>query len=120
MLHSLASVIVVVVLITIITPGFLIAGVFISAIYTAIGIFYLRSSRELKRLESIMRSPLYQHFGETLAGITTIRAFGDERRFVRENLTKIDEYNRPYIYLWVCLLPECWETCIYSWYLSSS
>ncbi|KAK6362145.1 hypothetical protein TWF730_005842 [Orbilia blumenaviensis] len=101
MIHSLASVVSIVVLITIITPGFLFAGVLISILYWLIGMFYLRASRDLKRLESIQRSPLYQHFGETLAGITTIRAYGDERRFVRENLNKIDLANRPFFYLWV-------------------
>lgn len=101
MIHSLASVIAIVVLITVITPGFLFAGVIISILYWLIGMFYLRASRDLKRLESIQRSPLYQHFGETLAGITTIRAYGDERRFVRENLHKIDNANRPFFYLWV-------------------
>ncbi|KAJ6264876.1 hypothetical protein Dda_1029 [Drechslerella dactyloides] len=101
MVHSLASVITIVVLISVITPGFLLAGVVITGLYWIIGMFYLRASRDLKRLEAVQRSPLYQHFGETLAGITTIRAYGDERRFVRDNLAKIDSHNRPFFYLWV-------------------
>ncbi|KAF3925946.1 hypothetical protein ABW20_dc0106339 [Dactylellina cionopaga] len=101
MIHCLASVVAIVVLISAITPGFLIAGILISIVYWLIGTFYLRASRDLKRLESIQRSPLYQHFGETLAGITTIRAYGDERRFVRDSLTKTDNANRPFFYLWV-------------------
>ncbi|KAF1998900.1 hypothetical protein P154DRAFT_241162 [Amniculicola lignicola CBS 123094] len=98
--HCLASIITIVILISIITPGFLIAGLFITILYTAIGRFYLSSSRDLKRLESVHRSPLYQQFGETLSGMTTIRAYGDERRFIRENLAKINTQHRPFIYLW--------------------
>lgn len=98
--HCLASIITIVILISIITPGFLIAGAFITVLYAAIGRFYLSSSRDLKRLESVHRSPLYQQFGETLSGMTTIRAYGDERRFVRENLSKINTQHRPFIYLW--------------------
>ncbi|KAF2008841.1 P-loop containing nucleoside triphosphate hydrolase protein [Aaosphaeria arxii CBS 175.79] len=98
--HCLASIITIVILISIITPGFLIAGAFITILYAAIGRFYLSSSRDLKRLESVHRSPLYQQFGETLSGMTTIRAYGDERRFIRENLTKINTQHRPFIYLW--------------------
>ncbi|KAH8821639.1 hypothetical protein F5884DRAFT_660859 [Xylogone sp. PMI_703] len=89
-----------VVLISTITPGFLIAAVFISALYFFVGKFYLRSSRDLKRLESVQRSPLFQQFGETLSGITTIRAYGAERRFIMDNMAKVNTYNRPYIYLW--------------------
>ena len=47
------AIVVTIALITAITPGFLIAGIFISAIYFFIGKFYLRSSRDLKRLESV-------------------------------------------------------------------
>ncbi len=99
-LGCLASVITIVVLISVITPGFLIAAIFITAIYFAIGKFYLASSVNLKRLESVLRSPLYQQFGETLSGVTTIRAYGDERRFIRDNQHRVDTHNRPYIYLW--------------------
>ncbi|RDW35808.1 P-loop containing nucleoside triphosphate hydrolase protein [Yarrowia lipolytica] len=90
-----------VVLITMITPSFLFFGIIIAGIYLAIGIFYLTTSRELKRLDSTTKSPIYQHFGETLVGVTTIRAYGDEPRFVRDNLEKVDTNNRPFFYLWV-------------------
>jgi len=98
--HCLASIITIVILISVITPGFLIAGAFISILYFLIGKFYINSSRDLKRLESLQRSPLYQQFGETLSGMTTIRAYSDERRFIRENYAKINTHNRPFIYLW--------------------
>ncbi|KAJ5176909.1 ABC transporter 7 [Penicillium canariense] len=100
MIHSLASVIMIVILISAITPGFLIAGVFITLVYTALGAVYLNSSRDLKRLESVQRSPLYQQFGETLNGIVTIRAYGDGPRFIVDNHRRINAYNRPHIYLW--------------------
>lgn len=96
------GIVVTVVLIASITPGFLIAGIFITAAYWVVGSFYLRASRDLKRLESVQRSPLFQQFGETLSGMTTIRAYGDERRFIRENLHKINTQSRPFLYLWAC------------------
>ncbi|ORY16095.1 ABC transporter type 1, transmembrane domain-containing protein [Clohesyomyces aquaticus] len=99
-IHCLASIITIVILISVITPGFLIAGTFITILYVLIGRFYINSSRDLKRLESVHRSPLYQQFGETLSGMTTIRAYGDERRFIRENVHKINTQHRPFIYLW--------------------
>lgn len=100
LLHSAASVVTIVVLISAITPGFLIPGVFIAAIYVLTGMLYIQSSRDLKRLESIQRSPLFQHFGETLSGVVTIRAYGDESRFVSDSNLKVNTHNRPFIYLW--------------------
>lgn len=94
------AIVVTIALITTITPGFLAAAVVISAMYFFVGKFYLRSSRDLKRLESVQRSPLFQQFGETLNGITTIRAYGDERRFIRDNMLRINTHSRPFIYLW--------------------
>ncbi|KAF2823699.1 hypothetical protein CC86DRAFT_327552 [Ophiobolus disseminans] len=98
--HCFASIVTIVILISIITPAFLIAASVISVIYFLIGRLYINSSRDLKRLESVHRSPLYQQFGETLSGMTTIRAYGDERRFIRENLAKINTQHRPFIYVW--------------------
>jgi ABC-type multidrug transport system fused ATPase/permease subunit len=43
---------------------------------------------------------LFQQFGETLTGITTIRAYGDERRFIRDNMQRVNTHNRPFIFLW--------------------
>ena len=90
----------IVTLVSIITPGFLLAGALLGCVYFCIGMFYIKSSRDLKRLESVQRSPLYQQFGETLSGITTIRAYGDERRFIRDNAARVNTYNRPFIYMW--------------------
>ncbi|CAK7266275.1 Transporter of the ATP-binding cassette (ABC) [Sporothrix epigloea] len=94
------AIVITVVLIASVTPAFLVAGIFITALYVLLGKFYLTASRDLKRLESVQRSPLFQQFGETLSGVTTIRAYGDERRFVRDNLSRINAQLRPFIYLW--------------------
>ncbi|KAJ4251970.1 Transporter of the ATP-binding cassette (ABC) [Fusarium torreyae] len=89
-------------LITYITPKFLYAAAGIAVLFYLIAAFYLRASRDLKRLEAVQRSPLFQQFGETLSGMTTIRAYGDERRFIRDNLEKVNTQSRPFIYLWAC------------------
>ncbi|VVT55606.1 uncharacterized protein SAPINGB_P004665 [Magnusiomyces paraingens] len=88
-------------LIAYITPGFLIFGIFIMSLYWLIGIFYLSASREIKRIDSISKSPIYQHFGETLSGVSTIRAYGVGNRFISDSFSKVDNNNRPFFYLWV-------------------
>ncbi|CAG8547370.1 8114_t:CDS:10, partial [Gigaspora rosea] len=67
-------------------------------IYTIFGALYAKASRELKRMDSVSRSPLYSHFTETLIGITTIRAFSASKRFMQDMLLKID-YNSPGIFI---------------------
>lgn len=99
--YSLIECTATIILITMITPQFLSVAVVVCVLYYFVGYFYMAGSRELKRLDSITKSPIYQHFSETLVGVTTIRAFGDESRFIQENLSKIDDNNKPFFYLWV-------------------
>uniref|UniRef100_A0A060SZS5 ARAD1C02970p n=1 Tax=Blastobotrys adeninivorans TaxID=409370 RepID=A0A060SZS5_BLAAD len=99
--HCLLMCVTTALLIAVITPGFIFAAIVIMCLYSAIATFYLATSRELKRIDSVSKSPIYQHFGETLVGVTTVRAYGDQRRFVRDNLKKIDDNNRPFFYMWV-------------------
>lgn len=88
-------------LIIFITPGFVIFAFIIAYLYYLVGIFYITLSRELKRFESITKSPIHQHFSESLVGVATIRAYGIEKRFMKQNLKAIDENNKPFFYLWV-------------------
>lgn len=53
--------------------------------------YYLKTSRELKRLESISRSPIFANFQETLSGVSVIRAYGQERRFQCLNEYLVDK-----------------------------
>eukprot|EP00250_Pteridium_aquilinum_P020540 c24855_g1_i1 orf=298-4842(-) len=52
--------------------------------------FYLTSSREITRLDSITKAPLIYHFSETVAGIETIRCFSKEEEFVHKNFQNLN------------------------------
>ncbi|KAL1501385.1 hypothetical protein ABEB36_006713 [Hypothenemus hampei] len=67
-----------IVLITVVNPIFLIVVAIIGTISMAIRHVYLKSSKNIKRLEGLMRSPVFTHLNATLNGLTTIRAFGAE------------------------------------------
>ncbi|RDL39375.1 putative multidrug resistance protein [Venustampulla echinocandica] len=67
------------------TPAFVALIIPLSGVYYWVQRYYLRTSRELKRLDSVSRSPIYAHFQESLGGITTIRAYRQQARFAMEN-----------------------------------
>lgn len=52
--------------------------------------YYLRASRELRRLDSVTKSPVYAHFQESLGGLSTIRGYGQQKRFIHINQSRID------------------------------
>ena len=58
--------------------------------------YYTSTSRQITRLESITRSPIFSFFGETLAGVSTIRAFGATKRAVAESNRRIDANQRTF------------------------
>ncbi|KKP02562.1 ATPase [Trichoderma harzianum] len=66
----------VIILISITIPLFIPAAVIICLAYYIITVIYINSARDLKRIESVQRSPLYQHFGEALAGYVSVRIAG--------------------------------------------
>uniref|UniRef100_A0A4X2LR57 ATP binding cassette subfamily C member 6 n=1 Tax=Vombatus ursinus TaxID=29139 RepID=A0A4X2LR57_VOMUR len=53
--------------------------------------YYIASSRQIRRLAGASRSPIISHFGETLSGVSTIRAFGHQQRFISQNRDLINE-----------------------------
>ena len=63
----------------------------LGAVFYFLQKFYVNTARQVKRLESISRSPIYSHFGETVSGATTIRAYNLTRQFISTNEKKIDD-----------------------------
>merc|ERR1719331_329377 len=64
------------------TPYVIVGWLPIVALYVLIQRYFVPTSRETQRLESISRSPIYAHFGESVTGIKTIQAFHRQKKFI--------------------------------------
>ncbi|KAG0305090.1 Multidrug resistance-associated protein 1 [Dissophora globulifera] len=82
------------------TPVFLAIVPPVVVVYLLVQSYYIRTSRALKRIESVSKSPIYQHFSETLAGVSTIRALGANDRFIADNAAKADRAANAY-FSWI-------------------
>ena len=71
-------------------PYFILVLLPFGVLFYVVQRIFIAASRQLKRLESISRSPIYSHFGETVQGASTIKAFGMEDRFVTDNQVMVD------------------------------
>lgn len=65
-------------------------------VYYFMQLQYRRAAREMKRLDSVARSPRYAHFKETILGLPLIRAYGNQSWFFQEFLNKLIFSQRMY------------------------
>ncbi|KZT29932.1 multidrug resistance-associated ABC transporter [Neolentinus lepideus HHB14362 ss-1] len=68
----------------------------LSILYYSASVYYRRTSVETKRLDSLMRSALYASYTESLTGLSTVRAYREQDRFVRSADNGLDMENRAY------------------------
>ncbi|KAI9333757.1 hypothetical protein DFJ73DRAFT_799177 [Zopfochytrium polystomum] len=94
-----------VLLIVAVFPLFAVALAPAVVVYVVLQNYYRATSRELKRLDNVTRSPLFAHFSACFSGLTTIRAYGVEAQFAAKNRELLDWNNRAYYPL---LLTQRW------------
>jgi ABC-type multidrug transport system fused ATPase/permease subunit len=78
------------------TPVVLAAILPLAIIYYLFQRIYVSTSRQLKRIDSTSRSPIFNHFSETVNGATSIRAYGACDQFIQESYRRIDDNHRCY------------------------
>uniref|UniRef100_A0A166HEZ9 ABC-type xenobiotic transporter n=1 Tax=Daucus carota subsp. sativus TaxID=79200 RepID=A0A166HEZ9_DAUCS len=52
--------------------------------------YFLATSRELTRLDSITKAPVIHHFSESISGVMTIRGFRKQQIFFSENVNRVN------------------------------
>ncbi|TDL25136.1 multidrug resistance-associated ABC transporter [Rickenella mellea] len=81
-------------------PPFVVAAILLGILYWNVAKVYGQTSRDMRRLDSVARSPLYSIYGETIAGVTILRAFGASSKFMRDMLRCVDTNINPYYWMW--------------------
>ncbi|KAJ7843057.1 hypothetical protein B0H14DRAFT_2359165 [Mycena olivaceomarginata] len=87
--------------VTIVFPPFLLPASIIGYFYRSLAIGYLNTGRDLRRMESNTRSPIFSDFGELLTGIVTVRAFSAEKNFMDSLHSRIDETTKFWYATWM-------------------
>ncbi|KAJ7664040.1 P-loop containing nucleoside triphosphate hydrolase protein [Mycena polygramma] len=91
---------------TIITISFVAGRMFVlgafvlSVFYYQVSKVYGQTSRDMRRLDSVTRSPLYSTYSETIAGVTVLRAFGASSKFLRDMIRHVDTNCNPSYWTW--------------------
>ncbi|XP_037664364.1 canalicular multispecific organic anion transporter 2 isoform X2 [Choloepus didactylus] len=99
------------------TPLFIVVVVPLAAIYVLVQRYYVATSRQLKRLESVSRSPIYSHFSETVTGASVIRAYGRGQDFEAITDVRVDSNQQScYAYIvsnrWLGIRVEFIGSCV--------
>ena len=90
----------IIVVITSATPMFITVLVPIGILYVLVTKLYMTTARQVKRIESICKSPIYAHFSESLTGAVSIRAYRQQERFISESQDKVQtNVNSSYVSL---------------------
>ena len=69
---------------SLLNPWIILPTIPLLLLFMWIGRYYLRTSRDLRRLEGVNRSPVLSHFSDTLEGLVTIRAYKREDAFLEK------------------------------------
>ncbi|KAK0161584.1 hypothetical protein PV327_010040 [Microctonus hyperodae] len=88
------------VIVCIVNPIFLIPLIIIAFIFYWIRKIYLKTSKNVKRLEGMLRSPVFTHLNATLNGLTTIRAYGAQK-ILKEEFDKFQDTHSSSWYMFI-------------------
>ncbi|KAI0357033.1 multidrug resistance-associated ABC transporter [Trametes cingulata] len=99
--QSLALFAVSMVTVIVVFPLFIFPAAILGFFYRRAAIAYLNTGRDIRRMESNTRSPIFANFSELLEGIVTVRAFGAEQRFLDGLYKKIDLTTQMWYTFWM-------------------
>lgn len=84
---------------------------FICVLLYILQYFYLRTSRQIRHLDLEAKTPLYALFTELATGLTHIRGFGYNIKYLHQSFVLLDFSQRPFYFMfciqrWLCLVAD--------------
>lgn len=101
MLHNGMQVLAVIIAGVVVSPFMILFALVLLGVCMFYALRYLAGAREVKRLESNAKSPVFEQFGSVLTGIATIRAFDKTDAYIERMFKRIDTHCRAYWHLWL-------------------
>ncbi|KZS96802.1 multidrug resistance-associated ABC transporter [Sistotremastrum niveocremeum HHB9708] len=98
---SLATFFISILTVSVVFPAFLLPAFILGYFYVRLAIGYLNTGRDLRRMESTNRSPIFSGFAELLDGIVTVRAFSAENSFLNNLFEKVDLFTDMWYTFWM-------------------
>ncbi|KAF8211647.1 ATP-binding cassette transporter [Mycena galopus ATCC 62051] len=77
-------------------PIFVIGVLFYNAVLRT----FVQISRDIQRLESVTKSPIYSAYSENIAGVAVIRAFGASSKILRDVFRRLDANSTAFYWTW--------------------
>jgi ATP-binding cassette subfamily C (CFTR/MRP) protein 1 len=88
------------VVISVAFPYFLIALFPVCALFVAVTVYFNRSNRQIRRIEALVRSPVFSEISTLLTGLQTLRVYGQTREFADQLLARADTFSSAVFMFW--------------------
>ena len=85
----------------VVSPYVILFAIALTCVAFYISMLYLRGAREVRRLESNAKSPVFEQFGSLLSGVATVRAFDKTEEYIRRMFLKIDTHTNGLWHIWL-------------------
>jgi ABC-type multidrug transport system fused ATPase/permease subunit len=83
-----------VVVISVAFPYFLVVVVPVTFLFFYITLYFNRTNRQVRRLEGVLRSPVFSDMSTLLTGLQTLRIYNQTEDFAKRLITRIDRFSR--------------------------
>jgi ABC-type multidrug transport system fused ATPase/permease subunit len=84
-----------------VSPVVIVFAIILLMICLKLSLTYLAGARQIKRLESTAKSPVFEQFGSSLAGLITIRSFSKPDTYIELMYSKINRHAQAWWNLWL-------------------